>query len=146
MGINFGFSVTYSITINLSANGVPSVNVVTFKFIADVGTALTVQASAALRVVAIEGGVFIQGTLVSVRTDPKVILKFTTIPNTPKTLLATVDWKFYLRAFSFKWGFFWRYWRLFKGWSSKKIIAEYTITNGIQKTFTVLNWSKSYIL
>jgi len=51
-----------------------------------------------------------------------------------------------LRAFSFKWGFFWRYWRLFKGWSDRKIIAEYTISNGIEKTFTALDLFKTYKL
>jgi hypothetical protein len=142
MGINFGFSASYSIPIQLGANGVASASVYTCTFFADVGAALSVDASAALRVIAVEGGVFIKGTLVSVRTDPKVILKY---KYTQKILELTVDWKFYLRAFSFKWGFFWRYWKPFS-WSGKKIIAEWTISNGIQKTYPVLSLFKTYQL
>jgi hypothetical protein len=105
---------------------------------------LGVDASAALRAVVVEGGVFIKGTLVSLRTDPKVILKY---KYAQKLLELTVVWKFYLRAFSFKWGFFWRYWRLFKGWSQKQIIPpEYTISNGVEKTFTALDLFKTYQL
>ena len=100
------------------------------------------DASAALRLVVVEGGVYIKGTLVSVRTDPKVILKYLL---QKKILELTVDWKFYLRAFSFKWGFFWRYWRPFK-WSDKIIIKEYPISNGIEKTFTALSLFKTYQL
>lgn len=143
MGINFGFSVSYSIPILLSAKGVSSTGAYTCTFLADVSTALNVDASAALRVIAIEGGVYIKGTLVSVRTDPKLILKYI---FAQKILELTVDWKFYLKAFSFKWGFFWRYWRLFKGWTDKKIIVEYPITNGIQKTYPILSLFKTYKL
>jgi hypothetical protein len=143
LGINFSFTASYSIDVNLNANGVASATFYTCTFTANAGTAIGVDASAALRAVVVEGGVFIKGTLVSLRTDPKVILKY---KYAQKLLELTVVWKFYLRAFSFKWGFFWRYWRLFKGWSDKKIIAEYTISNGIEKTFTALDLFKTYQL
>lgn len=141
IGINFGISVSFSININLGANAVTSAGSFSCTFLVNVGTALKVEASAALRVVAVEGGVYIKGTLVSVRTDPKLILEFKT--TAPKSLKVTIDWKFYLTAFQFKWGFFWRY-RKLKGWSDKKAIAEYTITNGIERTFPVLNWSRFF--
>ena len=44
MGINFGFSATFTVDIKLSATGTAAVNVYTCKFIADAGTSLTASA------------------------------------------------------------------------------------------------------
>ena len=76
LGINFAFSASYTIDVKLTANGVASATFYTCTFTADAGTAIGVDASAALRAVVVEGGVYIKGTLVSLRTDPKVILKY----------------------------------------------------------------------
>jgi hypothetical protein len=77
IGINFGFSVAYSIPINLSATGsATAVDYYQSTFLANVGAGVGVDASAAIRVIAVEGGVFIQGTLISVRTDPKLVLTY----------------------------------------------------------------------
>jgi hypothetical protein len=54
-----------------------------------------------------------------------------------KSIVLSVTWYFYLNAFSFEWGFFYRYWRLFKGWSSRKIIAKWPISNGITKKYLI---------
>lgn len=127
IGINFGFSVGYSIPINLSASAsAASPDYFQSTFLANVGASLNVDASAALRVVVVEGGVFIQGTLVSIRTDPKVVL---TYYYSAKRLNLALSWYFYFKPFTFKWGFFWRYWRLFRGWSDRKIIAQWSISN-----------------
>ena len=119
IGINFSFSATFSVSISLGLNGSTGASVYTFNAFANVGSSLTADASAALRVSAIEGGVFISGTLISVRTDPRLTLRYKYVA---KQLQVLLDWKFHLRAFAFKWGFFWSYWRLFKGWSPRKII------------------------
>lgn len=127
LGINFGFTVSYSIPVSLSSTGsTSSVDFYQCTFATNVGASLNVDASAALRAIVVEGGVFIKGTLVSLRTDPKLVLKYFYMTN---KLNVALSWYFYVRAFSFKWGFFWRYWRLFSGWSSKKIIAQWTISN-----------------
>lgn len=106
----------------------------TFEVGANVGTEVGVEASAAVRLIAIEGGAFIGGTLVNLSTDPKMILAFNlqTKVVTPK-----ITWYFYVKAFKFEWGFFYRYWTLFSGWSGKKIIAKWPISNGIMQTYLV---------
>ena len=87
-----------------------------------------------MRVIAIEGGVFISGKLVELTTDPKLAITFNLAT---KAIALKVTWYFYINAFSFNWGFFYRHWRLFKGWSSKKIIKEWPINNGITKRYVI---------
>jgi len=52
-------------------------------------------------------------------TDPtlKFVYKYAL-----QKLDVSLAWKFDLKAFAFKWGFFWRYWTFWDGWSNKKII------------------------
>lgn len=76
IGINFAFSASFSIDISLNANGVSTFSYYDFIFAANAGTAVNVDASAAVRAVVVEGGVYIQGTLVSLRTDPKFSLRY----------------------------------------------------------------------
>lgn len=47
-----------------------------------------------------------------------------------KKIITHVSWYFYINAFHSN-GDFWRYWDFFSGWSDRKIIAKWTITNGI---------------
>lgn len=101
---------------------------------ATVGTEVGVDASAAIRAIAIEGGVFIGGTLVRLSTDPKLSLA---LNIKSKALTTSVVWYFYIKAFSFEWGFFYRYWRLFKGWSDRKIIKKWPVSNGITKSYLI---------
>lgn len=98
MGINFGVSASFSIEVGLFANGVytASINVYDFKIGAVASTGVTVDASAALRIIAIEGGVYIKGTLFKVSTDPTLSLKY---KLGTKQLAITALWKFYLKAF-----------------------------------------------
>ena len=143
MSINFGFDAYYFVDIKLGAHGVvPNIQMYYLTVFADVGSAVNVDASAALRVLIVEGGVFIGGTLVSVRTNPKLMFAYN---YAQKKVSVIVDWKFYLRAFSFKWGFFVRYFS-WTGWSNKIIIKEWPISNGIEKTFVVLYLQQTYNL
>lgn len=136
LGLNFAFNINFGVSVNLYAKTSNKIVNCVFNFEvgADVGTQVGVDASAAVRAVAIEGGVYIGGTLVSLSTDPKlaIALNLLTKIATPK-----ITWYFYINAFQFEWGFFYRYWRLFKGWTGKKIIAKWTISNGITQTYLV---------
>jgi len=88
-----------------------------------------------LKVVVVEGGVYIKGTLVRLSTDPKLNVALDISSN---SITTHITWYFYIKAFAFEWGFFYRYWRLFKGWSDKKIIASWPINNGVTQTFLIL--------
>jgi hypothetical protein len=75
IGINFSFNIGYVIDLNLNSKnygGYPYK--IEFKAIAS--TAVTTDASAAIRVIVIEGGVFISGTLVKLKTDPTLALSY----------------------------------------------------------------------
>lgn len=106
-------------------------------------TGVDVDARASVRVIAIEGGVFIKGTVVRVGTDPMVTLSYYW---SDKKISIAVSWYFWLAIFQFKWGFFWRYWRLFKGWSGVKIIKQWVISSGYYQTWKIKldNWQVSY--
>ena len=67
-------------------------------------------------------------------TDPQFKLSLSLLT---KTLTTSIEWYFYLKAFQFEWGFFWRYWRLFKGWSDRKIIKKWPVTNGITQKYLI---------
>ena len=112
IGINFGFSVGYSIPISLSVTGFATDKYYQSTFLANVGAGIDVDASAAIRVI--------------VRTDPKLVLTYN---YSTQKLNVILSWYFYFRPFAFTWGFFWRYWRLFRGWSDRKIIAQWVISN-----------------
>jgi len=142
IGINFGFSVGYSIPINLSATGsATAADFYRSTFLANISASVGVDASAAVRVIAVEGGVFIKGTLVSIRTDPRLVL---TYYYGPRRLNVALSWYFYFKPFTFNWGFFWRYWRLFRGWSRRIIIAQWSISNPPEKSYPILNFSRDY--
>lgn len=136
LGINFQFSVTFRIGVGIFAKGNPEIFNCIFNFAlgANAETAVGVVASAAIRAIAIEGGVFIGGDLVKLSTDPQFKLSLNLLK---KTITAKIEWYFYLNAFQFEWGFFWRYWRLFKGWSDRKIIKSWPITNGITQKYLI---------
>ncbi len=105
-----------------------------FEVGANVGTQVGVDGSAAVRAVVIQGGVYIGGTLVRLSTDPKLNVA---VNVRTQNIITHVTWYFYLNAFSFEWGFFYRYWRLFSGWSSRKIIAKWPVTNGITQQYLI---------
>lgn len=134
LGINFAFEISYVIDINLSANNYPGPP---YKIVvgAVATTSVNTDASAALRVVVIEGGVFITGTLVKLKTDPTLALSYYWV-NKKITILA--QWFFEINAFQYDWGFFYRTWGLFSGWSGKKIIAKWTI-KGLYAKYTIIN-------
>lgn len=136
LGINFQFSVSYRIGVEIFAKGNPDIVNCDYNFAlgANAETAVGVDASAAVRAIAIEGGVFIGGDLVKLSTDPQFKLSLNLLN---KTLTTSIEWYFYLKVFQFEWGFFWRYWRLFKGWSDRKIIKKWPVSNGINQKYLI---------
>jgi hypothetical protein len=135
LGINFSFTVSFSLSVAIYAKTDAQIQNCVFKFEvgADVGTSVGVGASAAVRAVAIEGGVFIKGTLVNLSTDPKLAIAYNL---QTKTVTPTISWYLYIKAFKFEWGFFYRYWSPFS-WSGKKIISKWPISNGITQTILI---------
>lgn len=140
LGINFKFGVGYKIHVDLYLKGSPKIEacVYTFQAGANAETGVTVDASAAVRAIAIEGGVFISGELVKISTDPNISVS---LNIQTKSISTKITWYFYLKAFYMEWGFFYRYWRLFKGWTGRKIIKKWPISNGITKKYLIYkNW------
>jgi hypothetical protein len=134
LGLNFVFDISYVIDINLSANNYPGPP---YKIVvaAVATTSVNTDASAAIRAVVIEGGVFISGTLVKVKTDPTLSLSYYW---TSKKISVLAQWYFEIFAFQYDWGFFYRTWGLFSGWSGKKIIAKWTI-KGLYGKWAIIN-------
>jgi hypothetical protein len=126
LSINFGFAVSYSIPVNFSSTGSIQAGFYQCIFKANAATTHNVNASAAVRTITTEGGVFISGTLVSTRTDPTLVLKYFFFTD---KITITLNWDYYLRPFAFTWGFFWRSYTPLNGWSARKIISQYNIKN-----------------
>jgi len=80
------------------------------------------------------------GTLVKATTDPKVSLVYNFGGNNTTVI---TKWYFWISAFQYKWGFYYRYWRLFKGWTGDKIIAQWS-TNGPVGKWAIID--KSWII
>lgn len=136
LGINFSFGVNYKIHVDIYAKGSPEITacIYNFEIGANAETGVGVDASAAVRAIVIEGGVFISGDLVKLSTDPKLSIG---LNIQTKSIVTHVTWYFYIKAFYMEWGFFYRYWKLFKGWSGRKIISKWPISNGITKKYLV---------
>ena len=135
LGINFSFGVSFSIHVDLYTKGNPvKACAYTFEVGAYASTGVGVDASAAVRAIAIEGGAYISGTLVRLSTDPKFAFS---LNLSTKAVTTSVTWYFYINAFSFEWGFFYRYWTFWSGWSGRKTIAKWPITNGITKQYLI---------
>ncbi len=134
--INFYVTVGYTINLNLYS----SVQQWWYPLIHEVkavaSTSLWVNAAATVKVVAVEGGVFIAGTIVKVSTDPTCTLYYYLQPQ-HKFIIFWIKWYWEILAFQFEWGFKWRYW--FFGWKPWQIIAKWTISNGITQKYQILN-------
>lgn len=140
IGISFSFKVSYVINLSLNADTFPGINPYKFKVKALATTQVDTNAKASLKVVAIIGGVFIRGTLVKAGTDPTITLSYYFAKQEIKIQAL---WYFWIYAFQYKWGFFYRYWRLFKGWTGEKIIKQWTI-KGIYRKYNISN--KTWII
>ena len=129
LGFKFNIKINYEILINLSSK-VKDFNPFTVEVQAIANAKATTDSSAAIRVLFIEGGVFIKGTLVRAKTDPKV----TAIFDFPKQKISLkVVWYAELYAFEADWGFFYRRWRIRKGWTGRKIIKKWEIDSIYKK-------------
>jgi hypothetical protein len=92
IGINFYISIGYFIDLNLYATTQNFANnPYIFKTGAAVSTGITTDSRASLRVIAIEGGVYIRGTLAQLRSDPYIQLSYYFTDR--KIQLATI-WNF----------------------------------------------------
>lgn len=91
---------SFSLSVTIYAKTDSQLQNCIFKFEvgADVGTSVGVGASAAVRAIAIEGGVYIEGTLVNLSTDPKLAIAYNLIT---KSVVPTITWYFYVKAFKF---------------------------------------------
>lgn len=142
IGISLKFKINYVIDLQLNANTVFGFNPYTFKVAALATTQVNTAAEAALRLLVIEGGVFMNGVLLKVGTDPALSLYYY---FSQKKLKIITTWYFWILTFQYKWGFFYRYWKFWSGWSSKKIIKQWNIKGYygkwkiISKTWYV-NW------
>ena len=137
LGINFRFTVYVSLSINVYAKSdgrISSNCLLTFEVGANVGTSVRVSAAASVQATAIEGGVYITGTLVSLGTNPKLV---TTYNVSTKAVSRTVLWYLYIYAFQFEWGFYYRTWGYWSGWSDYNIIASWPIYNGYTQTYLI---------
>lgn len=138
IGITFNFKVSYLIDLSLKVTTSKGINPYQVRVGAVVLTKLDTDAKAAVKVIAIQGGVFIKGTLVKVATDPTFTLAYY-FPA--KQIKVYARWYFWLYAFQYKWGFFYKYWTFWKGWSKEKIIKQWTIKHVFKKyTITNKNW------
>jgi hypothetical protein len=117
--INLRFKVSYVIDIKIDIIGGSGINPYIVKANALATTRVDTDASAALKVVAIEGGVFMSGTLLNAGTDPKFTLSYY---FKAKYINIFAQWYFWVNAFKYNWGFYYRNWSLWSGWSQKKII------------------------
>ena len=136
MGINFNFQISFQININIAVT-TTGVYPLIYKCYALATTSVNTVASAALRVIAIEGGVYISGTLVSAGTDPTITLSYY---MKAKYIKVQAQWYFWIQAFKYEWGFFYRTWSFWKGWSGQKKIASWTI-NGVYGKWAIVNQS-----
>lgn len=50
-----------------------------------------------------------------------------------KKLELKIKWYAELKAFEANWGFYWRRWRLFKGWTGKMIIKQWKLKSVYKK-------------
>jgi len=135
--LTFSFKVSYVIDVKIDINAGQNINPYQVKVNALATTKVNTDASAGIRVVVIEGGVFMSGTLVEVGTDPKITLSYY---FTKKYINILAQWYFWINAFNYKWGFYYKTWRLFKGWSGRKIIKQWTI-NGVYGKWVIVNKS-----
>lgn len=134
IGFTFRFNVNYVIDVNVNFNaGGANPYQVTVNCLAT--TRVDTDASAGVRVVAIEGGAFITGTLVNAGTDPRVAL---TYYFNQRYINVMARWDFWVNAFRYNWGFYYRTYSFWSGWSSRRVINQWTI-NGVYGRWVIVN-------
>lgn len=136
MSVNFNAIVKYemSFRVYLETQMILQNCAYLFKVGADAGMVIDSEGSATLRAVFIEGGAYIEGTLVDLKTDPSFTI-FYDLKYLQYRLYAV--WYVYIKAFQFEWGFFWRYYTFWDDWSDKIIISTYTISDGFERKYLI---------
>lgn len=74
---------------------------------------------------------YIDGTLVSVRTEPKLTLNLGL-----NAITGNATWLFKLHAFSFNWGLYYKWCYIF-GCGGRNTITTWVITQGLTSTWTI---------
>lgn len=100
-------------------------------------TRVDTNAEAGVRVVAIEGGAFISGTLVNAGTDPRFTLNYY---FSQRYINVVARWDFWVNAFRFNWGFYYKIRSIWSGWSSRRVISQWPI-NGVYGRWVIVNRS-----
>jgi len=124
LSFNIGYSVGLGVYVSIAGTQVTTG--------AYVSTALVASAEAGVRVLIAEGGVYIKGTLVSVKTEPKL-----TINLGINGITGNVAWLFKLNAFSFSWGLYYKWCYIF-GCGSRHELTNWKINQGLTNTWTIL--------
>jgi hypothetical protein len=136
IGITFNFKVSYEIKVNIDiVAGQGGITPYQIKVNTLATTKVDTDSSAGVKVIAIEVGVFIYGTLVSAGTDPKLTLSYY---FGQKYVNLAVEWYFWVNGFNIKWGFYYKTWSLWSGWSARKIKKQWTVSQVYGK-WVVLN-------
>ena len=100
ISLNFHVQVSYYINISLTGQIEQWTYPFRYKAQAVVVTGLNTDSWASLRVLAVEGGVFIKGTLIRLKTDPFARLYYYWAPQ-HKVIIALFSWYFEILAFQF---------------------------------------------
>ena len=138
IGLTLNIQVGYRIELTVTAkNTAANPYTIEVKAVAD-GRAVT-DSSAGIRLVVVEGGVFIKGTLVKARTDPTATAKYF---FSQQKIELIVIWYAELMAFNANWGFYWRR-RKLGGWTGKMIIKQWSL-NSIYKKWLLYQRTFTY--
>jgi hypothetical protein len=138
IGLSFKIKLSYNLILQAEAK-VTDLSPYTYQVKAEASAYLNTDSEAAVRILAVEGGVYLKGTLVSGKTDPTAIAKYY---FSQQKIVLQAKWKAYLNTFQATWGFFWRRWRLFGGWTGRKIIKSWKLKQN-KYEWWLLNWSKT---
>ncbi len=137
ISLNFNFKVSYVIDIKIDVETNQSMKPYRVKVNTLATTRVDTDASAGLRLIAIEGGVFMAGTLLNAGTDPKITLSYY---FAKKYISILAQWYFWINAFNYKFAFYYKKWSFWSGWSGRKIIKQWTI-NGVYGKWVIVNKS-----
>lgn len=130
--ISFNFAIGYSVGLGVYVK-VYGAGLLVGSY---VSTALTTSAEVGIRVGIAEGGAYVSGTLVSLKTEPTLAINF--VPN---ALNGKIDWQLTLNAFSFNWGLYYK-WCYFFGCWKRNSITSWKISQGLTKNWSI--YSKAF--
>lgn len=99
---------------------------------------VTAIGSAGLRLLVIEGGVYISGTIARALAEPSLS---GLIVSSPNRLVGTAMIRVTIYPLNFSWGFYYRYWRFWGGWTGHIPITTWNIAQVAIPTIPVYSVS-----